>query len=698
VPAAVVQSDFSAGELAPRVTGRSDLPLYGKGLALCRNFMPLAQGALVRRNGTQDICAMADDTGYRTIEFRTSKGLRYVIGLGHQALRIFDESGDVYGSGGDAPGPELVTNGDFSAGATGWTPDEVARVDGGIAYVGARLEAELELESHTWLYQYFQGSYSQDVTITEAAGHKLQVRVTSLPTNGRLRATLRAGAAAPVFSTYITAPGLYVFDVNVTPGVYTLRLAQANNPESTAEVGFDDVSLYREGLGTSFVAPWTRDQVAAIHWVLETGADTLRLFHPNVQPQKLTRDALGNWSLAAVAGGPVEWVGTNWPGTAELYQGRLWCSGTPGQPSQVWASVSGSLEAFTGGVGDAAAFTFKAQTKGAVRWLRGFNPAALIIGTDVGEYRVTAQGGVLIPSDFQVEYASAYGSGAVQALVAGDRILYVSQDGKRIREMGFEQSAENWVSHDLSFLAGHLIAAGVKELHATREPIPLVVALLGTGELRACTYDRMAEAVAWWRFDTSGVVRSCCVLNGPDGSTVWASVERPGGLRLEKWTIGGDETLQVDAWVKKAIPENLTITGLDHLTGVPATILIDGALEAEQEVVAGEIVLERTGTEVVVGLAFSAKATGLPPLRDGKGRLTEVGVQVVDSALPLINGVRPPDRTPSTPQDTPEALRIGRFKVSAPLGWEEDATFEIEQDLPYRTEVVAVIGTVQVNR
>src|SRR5512139_1357353 len=114
--------------------GRVALPAYALGLKHCRNWQVFAQGPLARRNGTQDVCGMSEDTGYRLIEFRTSKGLRFVIGLGNQKIRFYDETGEVYGGGGGSgPGPNLVTNGDFASGATGWTLDGPASVSGGEA-------------------------------------------------------------------------------------------------------------------------------------------------------------------------------------------------------------------------------------------------------------------------------------------------------------------------------------------------------------------------------------------------------------------------------------------------------------------------------------------------------------------------------------------------------------------------------------
>ena len=74
-----------------------------------------------------------------------------------------------------------------------------------------------------------------------------------------------------------------------------------------------------------------------------------------------------------------------------------------------------------------------------------------------------------------------------------------------------------------------------------------------------------------------------------------------------------------------------------------------------------------------------------------------MGVILNDSALPLVDGKRVPDRTPATPQDEAEPRRTGAFAAAGALGWESEGVITIEQDLPVRTEVLALFGVAAVH-
>lgn len=61
------------------------------------------------------------------------------------------------------------------------------------------------------------------------------------------------------------------------------------------------------------------------------------------------------------------------------------------------------------------------------------------------------------------------------------------------------------------------------------------------------------------------------------------------------------------------------------------------------------------------------------------------------SAPPIINGVRPPDRSPSTPMDTPEPLSSGQYQAVG-LGWDQNGQITIEENLPVAMNVLAIYG------
>jgi len=148
-----------------------------------------------------------------------------------------------------------------------------------------------------------------------------------------------------------------------------------------------------------------------------------------------------------------------------------------------------------------------------------------------------------------------------------------------------------------------------------------------------------------------------------------------------------------------AVSGSTTLTGLGHIEGLEVQILADGAVKPVATVSGGEITVPYEADEFIVGLGFSKKIKTLPldmGSETGSGlshfkRFTEILVRVLDSAAPLINGMRPPDRSPTTPMGTPEQPRTEDIQVHN-LGWDRLAQVEIEQDLPLDLTVVAIFG------
>ncbi len=216
----------------------------------------------------------------------------------------------------------------------------------------------------------------------------------------------------------------------------------------------------------------------------------------------------------------------------------------------------------------------------------------------------------------------------------------------------------------------------------------------------------MEQVIAWWRVDGGAPVRSAAVANTADGAELWLSVTRGGAVRLERLPLHEIGISYLDAAVTKAVPagDAPVVAGLGHLEGQAVGILLDGALEPDQVVVGGQVVLARAGASVTIGRRYSAKGVTLKPeggnprgtAQRSKRRWAKIVARLNASALPLINGERAADRTPSSPMDQAEALRTGDVEVRT-LGWDDDGVITVEQDLPFRTEILALYGTVQAN-
>lgn len=98
-----IQTNFTAGELSPRVLGRTDIDRYNSGARTLLNGHPMVHGGFRRRAGTRYVAPLKTAaTAARLIPFIYSRAVSYMIELGNGYLRI-------YTAGGTYTGVELVS-------------------------------------------------------------------------------------------------------------------------------------------------------------------------------------------------------------------------------------------------------------------------------------------------------------------------------------------------------------------------------------------------------------------------------------------------------------------------------------------------------------------------------------------------------------------------------------------------------------
>jgi len=79
----MVITDFTAGEISPRIAGRFDLPSYQKGCKKLENFIPFLQGGISTRPGLKHIGAAKSGTlGVRLLPFNVSASDGYLLEMG----------------------------------------------------------------------------------------------------------------------------------------------------------------------------------------------------------------------------------------------------------------------------------------------------------------------------------------------------------------------------------------------------------------------------------------------------------------------------------------------------------------------------------------------------------------------------------------------------------------------------------------
>ena len=98
-----LQTNFTAGELSPRVLGRTDIDRYNSGARVLLNCHPMVHGGARRRAGTRYVAPLKTAaTAARMIPFVYSRSISYMIEMGNGYLRV-------YTAGGTYTGVELVS-------------------------------------------------------------------------------------------------------------------------------------------------------------------------------------------------------------------------------------------------------------------------------------------------------------------------------------------------------------------------------------------------------------------------------------------------------------------------------------------------------------------------------------------------------------------------------------------------------------
>ena len=216
-------------------------------------------------------------------------------------------------------------------------------------------------------------------------------------------------------------------------------------------------------------------------------------------------------------------------------------------------------------------------------------------------------------------------------------------------------------------------------------------------------YEPSQDIVGWSRHVTDGKYIDVSITSRTGNDRWTFIVERVINGVTKRYIEMYEEDRFLDCHARYEGTATTSITGLDFLEGKTVSILADGAVHPQKVVSGGAITLNYAAADVIVGLEYVSKLT---PTRYGANvgdgtsmgrqkRWSEIFVQLSNSAVPKINGVRPPVRGVDTTYGTAEPLTSEDVNVRN-LGYNRDGTVEIEHELPLPCHIVAIFGTLGV--
>jgi len=526
---------------------------------------------------------------------------------------------------------------------------------------------------------------------------------------------------------------------------YALIFFQAESGEIYMVIGEDDALVEDPGGGGGIYALDLPVGFDIEGFDYAQSLDEIYIAQPGMQPIILIRNARDSWAWADLTFScfPDEWPqdppGTpdytaleGWPETVTFHQQRLCYGGNAIHQQTVWTSAAGdylNMGDFEGagcaGVGAADSITFRLDsgTMNKIKWM--ISAKVLAIGTVGNEWTVQGAGQAsMAPQSLLAQRQTNMGSEKVRPLMVGLSTLFVERHGRTINEFKYEYTTDSYETSDRSVLATHFTDYySIADWTFQQMPDQVIWMVREDGAMLGCTYQREHKVVGWHLHETQGEFKAVTAIPGPRRTDeVWAIVEREveGAPhfyveRMEDEFTGtqASEGRFLDSHMV-ATPSAGVVTGLEHLEGFAVDILADGTVHPERTVSGGQVTLDNSYSEVVVGLQYVSEVR--PYLADvptqggtsfGRSqRITDVDIDFYKSLGGYIGRYDSEDgeqeeelafRTPADPTGQQVPLFTGIYHYPFLEGFDRGAEYFIRQKQPLPLTVRGVVDVVEVH-
>jgi hypothetical protein len=747
---AVQLTNFTGGELSPRLDGRNDLNKYSSGCKTLENMIVYPHGSAARRSGTQFVAEVKNSAAKtRLIPFEFSTTQTYMLEFGNQYIRFYKDNGqilesDVTISGATQANPVVIT-------ATGHSYDngDEISITGvvGMTELNNKRYLVANKTTNTFEITNVDGTNINGTGFTAYTSGGVANRVYEISTPYLTAELFDIKFAQSADVMYITHPNHEVeklsrtghtswtlADVDFTDGPYlddNITTTTLNPSAHTVGTGITVVASATTGIngGSGFQSTDVGRLVrfGDGYGKITAVADTLN-FTMEILEDMGSSTASTNWSLGSFSDT------TGHPTCVTFFEQRLVFAGTKDQPQTLFFSKSGDYENMNENRGgtvaddDAIIYTIASNQVNAIRFMTATR--TLIVGTAGGEFTVSGGGTdvAVTPTNILIKKQSNHGAANLDAIAAGNATLFLQRAKRKIRELAYNFDVDGYLAPDMTILSEHITEGGITQMAYQQEPNQIVWMTRNDGELIGLTYQREQQVTAWHRQIFGGsfgsgnaVCESVAALPTDDAEyQVWVIVKRTINSVTRRYVeyLNGFDFTETDNTTFNFLDSQLnyngsattTITGLDHLEGQTVSILADGSTHPDKTVSSGSITLDRSSTKVKVGLPFTSllqtmrldagAANGTSQAKtkriyDISLRLYEsVGVEVGPD---LQNMERIPFRSSADSMDTAIPVFTGDKEIEFRGNYETDGFIFVRQTQPLPLTVLSLYPNLVTN-
>lgn len=722
----LLQTNFTAGEVSPRMLGRVDIARYQNGAELMENCWPLVHGGAKRRDGTL-FCAAAKFANKRSrlIPYVFNKSQAYIVEFGDLYVRFFYSTGAPIET---SPGVQLELVSPYTEAML----DDLEYVQGAdtmfIFHQQVPVHRLRRVTNTEWTL-----AAAPFVTVPFAeAGIKFATSATlsaaTVGTGRTFTSSASAFLAGDVGRQIVAGGGIAEITAFTSATVVTVEVitAFANtalaswqmtlSPQATNTAEAKDpvgkvIKMTLTSSGATPLDGWRASDVGK-YVKINDGLVQITSYTSPTEVKGVIKSALVSiigstanaWSLESSVWNAED----GYPATGTLYEQRLACAGSINYPQTVWISRTGEYLNFELGTkdDDAMSFTVASDQINPISHLAQIK--VLIALTYGGEFSLT--GGVekpITPTNIQVKNQSVYGCNRVRPVRIGNELYFMQRSNRKLRAMAYKFDSDAYGSPDMSVLSEHITEGGITDMAYQQEPESILFLVRDDGVMATLTVDRDQDVVGWARQTTDGVFESVATIPTEEGEQVWCIVKRTVNGNTVRYVERFSESVSVDCGITgTSVGGADTWAGLGHLEGKLVDIVADGVVMQPQVVTGGQITLPRLAFAVQIGQHYKTTIKTLTPevqgntgsMQGNSMRIGEITLRFHKTIGCKINGQTIAFRNlgPSI-LDEPPALFTGDHRLEN-LGWDRGrAQLLIEQDQPLPFHLLSVIKKLTFN-
>ena len=643
---AVQLTNFTGGELSPRLDGRNDLAKYSSGCKTLQNMVVYPHGSSARRPGTSFVAEVKTSSAKtRLIPFEFSTTQTYILEFGNQYIRFYKDSGAILEANKTITGITKANPGVVTSTAHGFSNGDTVVISGvvGMTQVNGKRFKVANVATNTFELQDIDGNNVNTSSYTTYSSGGVANRVYTLATTYLTADLFQIKYAQSADVMYLCHPDYSVkklsrtghtswtiTEVDFTDGPYlddnitTTTFGMSSHTVGTgrtltasAVTGINnDTGFQSTDVGRLFTF---RDGYGEITAITSTTVVTATVIKDMGSSSTTTDWALGAFSDT-----------TGYPSCVSFYEQRLVFAGTEAQPQTLYFSKSGDYENMHENRGgtiaddDAIIYTIASNQVNAIRFLSATR--TLIVGTVGGEFSVSGGGtdDPITPTNILIKKQSNHGCANTDAIPVGNVTLFLQRAKRKIRELAYNFDVDGYVAPDMTILAEHISESGIKSMSYQQEPNQVIWCVREDGRLIGLTYQREQQVVAWHQHIFGGafgsgiaVCESIATIPTDDKEyQTWVIIKRTinGVTRryveyINQFDFDEDDNTDfnfLDSQLAYSGSATTTISGLDHLEGQTVSVLANGSTHPDRTVSGGSITLARSSTKVKVGLPYTS--------------------------------------------------------------------------------------------